>query len=264
MNRTRAKRADDADAAWSERNCLPAPGSPRWAGIPFTAVKNLLVDEDIVVIGMGPSSSNWDALVCRDLWTITCNRAIGKHPMTTFAACYETYSDSDVWDMIREWAPLFCFTTDKGAPVFHRQIIQPLSPAELFNKPEYVEAFAPVASSGFYATLMALFMGCDTVGLLGTIDIYGHKALEANIPRLKDCYAGLVEIAESRGQKLLNIGTADSPLDSIIPRGSFEDIRPRFRDRRPDGVRCACGMLINGVPGKLCKAPKTHTKRSPW
>jgi len=222
------RRQEQAAIDWAERFDLPQPGQPAFEGLWPLQVQNMLTGEDVVIVGTGPSfkpDRNADEDL-RDYWTISCNRAC-DHFDPTFALCFEPYYDRSCWDSIRNASPQFVITSDE-ADVYRRQIKFPSFPGRLFGKmPE-------IGCSGYYAAIVATWMGAKNVVMLGSADFHGHPKLGTteSLKTLRLGFAMLQEMLTLRGGQLLKVNDEPQLLNALGGVAEIVDwdlIQPRVR-----------------------------------
>ena len=206
----------------------------------FSALEGWMAGTDCAVVGCGPSSGL--ATECRPegglpethferydtarsywnkhRWTIACNRSV-TFASPDFALCVEPPRDDDIWAIIREAAPLITFGHhDKGCP---RKVVFDRDVAKWLPAPNPTKRLA-LGQSSFWAAAVALWLGFETVGLIG-VDITPDRFPEQWMPGIEEAWGRLHETAGIMGRKMVNLNP-DTHLKAV-PVGTWEEVRTK-------------------------------------
>ena len=205
----------------------------------FADLEGWMAGTDCVVVGCGPSVNAWygDVLhkhtgprqidsppvepmpLPRRYWDIACNRSVCQ--WTDFALCVEPPRDAEMWAIMREAAPLITFGHhDKGCP---RKVVFDRDVAKWLPAPNPTKRLA-LGQSSFWAAAVALWLGFETVGLIG-VDITPDRFPEQWMPGIEEAWGRLHETAGIMGRKMVNLNP-DTHLKAV-PVGTWEDVRTK-------------------------------------
>lgn len=188
----------------------------------FGALREWFKHEDAVVVGCGPSATDAEnEIAYHRFWTFGCNRAV-RFCEPDFGVCIEPPRDAEIWRTMR-FAPLPMVFSQHSKR--HPRVVE-ISVKDVrawFHWDDGDDKPLRISQSGFFATAVALFLGFETVGLIGldmTAPVHDSKG---ELGRINDAFMRLRGIAEAHDQRLLNLSPA-SRL-ATIERGPWSEMR---------------------------------------
>jgi len=193
--------------------------------------------EDALVVACGPSATP-DALVqtgpglwesvsslCRKHWTLSCNRSIPR-VATDFGVVFEPGRDS-VWEDVKRRPPMMTFGHHaRGCPRKVEVISRDVS--KWLPEADHEGRSLRLGQCPFWAAGIALWMGFETVGLIGvdiTPDRFNNKA---HLFEVEEAWGRLAKLAEKMDRKLVNLNP--ETYLKAVPLGKGSDIRPKRRE----------------------------------
>ena len=172
-------------------------------------LRGLMRGEHCLIVAPGPSASYVPQERYVSSWTIGCNRAVSICA-PDFAVCVEPPNDRDCWSIIAAASPLFVFSHhEKRHPrvvlINNRDALPDLglpTPKNDKGAPLYLR----FGSSVFYATVAALVLGFERIGLIGVdLDPKPRNYAPAFVDAFNAAFVSLDEIACARGQRIVNL-----------------------------------------------------------